>query len=124
MPTAAGLEDKAERRSFSSAAQKAPQHLAGRTERQFISELDATGHLVGHQSVSAETEKLRLTDPTAMLLIEHDKGLHRLAPIGIVDADHSHHLDGRMSVDDLFDLARPNLEAGGVDLVLQAVDAE
>ena len=45
-----------------------------------------------------------------MLFFEYDEGLYGFTPVGIIDADDGHHLDGGMGVDDFFDLARPDFE--------------
>ena len=65
------------------------------------------------------TSSSGLTDAPAF---KRHEGLHRLAAVVVRDADDGDLAYRRVGVEHLFHLARPDLEAGHVDLVLQPVD--
>jgi hypothetical protein len=87
---------------------------------QLVDELDHARVLVGRHALAAEGDQL--VGVGALAGAQADEGLDRLAAIGVGDADDGGLAHGRMAVEDVLDLARPHLEAGGVDLVLLAVD--
>src|SRR3990170_508806 len=123
-PEAAPADEHAESRSEPqhprprSILQEAAEELAGRSDRQLVLELDDPGHLVARQPLLAEGHQVGLAHPPAVLLLEDDTGLDHLAPVGVRLADHGDEPHRRVAVEHFLHLARPDLEARGVDLIL------
>src|SRR3954452_18555579 len=107
-------------RRRSAVAQLAAQDLAGRRLRHLVDDLDPARVLVRRHPLLAERDELLLAGRLALL--EADERLHRLAAVLVGDADDGRLADGGVTVEDVLDLARPDLVAGRVDLVLLAVD--
>src|ERR671933_2051153 len=85
-----------------------------------VDDLDRAGVLVGRHPLLAERDELLLAGRLALL--ERDERLDGLAAVLVRDADDRRLADRRVAVEDVLDLARPDLIARGVDLVLLAVD--
>src|SRR5213592_1282712 len=101
-------------------AQLAAQDLPARGLGQLVDELDLPRVLVrGHALLAVGDERL-LVD--AFTGDERHVGLDGLAAVGVGDADDGRLADGLVPVQDVLDLARPDLVARGHDHVLLAVD--
>src|SRR3954453_12167023 len=104
----------------SAVAQLAPQDLAGRRLRDLVEHLALPGVLVRRHPLLAERDELLGAGRRALL--QADERLHGLAAVLVRYADDRRLPDRRVAVEDVLDLARPDLVARRVDLVLLAVD--
>ncbi len=94
--------------------------LAHQRLRQRLAKLDLPGDFIGHQPGAAVI--LDLFDANLLAFFEHHPGLDRLTLHRIGHASHAHITYFGKGSDHFFDLARPDLEATGLDQVLLAVD--
>src|SRR3954464_919358 len=101
-------------------AQFPAQDLSGRRLGNLVDDLDLTRVLVRRHPLLAEGDQLVLAGGLALL--QRDERLDGLAAVLVGHADDRRLADGRVAVEDVLDLTRPDLVARGVDLVLLAVD--
>ena len=91
-----------------SGSKLAAQQLAGGVAREDLDELDLLGQLVAAQ-VGARLQDLVAANVLPGL--EHDRGMHRLPPELVRDAEHADLAHRRMAHDRLLDLARIDVHA-------------
>ena len=96
--------------------------LADHGLRQLVAELDLRRQLDLGELASQELEQLRRRRRLALLQLH--EGLRRFAAILVGNADHGHLGDRAVRVERILDPPRIDLEARGVDHVLDAVDDE
>ena len=94
------------------------QHLAHHGLGQLLAELHEPGDFIGHQFLLAPG--LDLLGSSRFTGLEHHPGFYGFALLGIGYAGHAHLGNCGVRRDHLLNLARPHLEAAGLDEVLLA----
>src|SRR5215218_258041 len=102
----------------------APEDLARPTLGQLVYELDRAWVLIGGHLALGPSDYVLLRDVALLFFPENNHRLSRLAAALVGNAYDNGLLDGRVFIEDGFDLCRPDVVAGDVDHALEPVDHE